>query len=68
MSKLIIGLLLLGMTEAQAGGPLDDVRGPVNQAIECKVKHGPFDPQCFEYFRAVGRLCGLRGLKLVMSA
>jgi hypothetical protein len=59
MSKLVAGLIfLLGTTAAQAGAPLDDIRGPVNQAIECMIKHGRYaclergGPGCLNRFSA----------------
>lgn len=56
---------LLGTTVAQASGPLDDIRGPVNQAIECMAKHGrPLigrDQRCLEQIKAVAWLCGTKG-------
>jgi hypothetical protein len=55
-----ITFLLLGTTVAQAGGPLDDIRGPVDQSIKCMVAHGNGAPQCQELVKAVGRLCGTK--------
>jgi hypothetical protein len=59
MSKLVAGLIfLLGTTAAQAGAPLDDIRGPVNQAIECMIKHGRY--ACLERVKVVAWQCGTK--------